>query len=147
MDETSDLPPVATLAFRHFPRAHATRSASPRPLRMADRKRKLSGSEAQDDRLSKRPTTDAILSTGAQSGPSHEFDNPGMEITAADGAMSELSKVKEDLSTALQEIGELHSLIGVLRATNEQLRVRFHNLRVLMNLFNAHVDDLLPESE
>ncbi len=70
-----------------------------------------------------------------------------MEITAANEATSELSKVKEDLCTTLQEIGELHSLIGVLRATNDQLNDCLHNLQALVDMFNGRVDYLLPESE
>ena len=64
----------------------------------------------------------------------------GMEVTEADEATMELSKVKEDLRAALQEIGELHSLIGALRATNEQSHNDFklRMLRALMDEFNKY---------
>ncbi|KAI9431591.1 hypothetical protein BJY52DRAFT_1232100 [Lactarius psammicola] len=147
MDETSDSPSVATLGYRHFLRARVTRSSSPRPLRVGERKRKLSGSGAQDDCFSKRLNMDVDPSTSAQSEMSHEVDNPGTEVTVADEATSELSKVNEDLRTALQEISGLHSQIETLRATNEHLESRLCYLRVLVDKFNGHANNLLPDSE
>ncbi|KAH9019110.1 hypothetical protein EDB85DRAFT_2154010 [Lactarius pseudohatsudake] len=136
MDETNDSPLVATLEYRHFPCGHATRSSSPRPLHMGERKRKHSGSGVQDDHLSKRLNMDS--NPGVQG---------GMEVTKADETTMELSKVKEDLRAALQEIGELHSLIGVLRATNEQSQNDLRVLRALVDEFNKFANNILPECE
>ncbi|KAH9060120.1 hypothetical protein EDB87DRAFT_1684121 [Lactarius vividus] len=150
MDETSDSPLVVTLGYRHFQACgrathsgRATRSSSPRPLRMGERKRKLSGSGVQDDRFAKRLNTDANLS-----------EQGGMEVTEIDEATKELNEVKEELSkskedfrAALQEIGELHSLIQVLRATNEQLRNHSRMLQDLVDQFNKYADQFLPERE
>ncbi|KAH9011828.1 hypothetical protein EDB85DRAFT_2159574 [Lactarius pseudohatsudake] len=96
---------------------------------------KHSGSGVQDDHLSKRLNMDS--NPGVQG---------GMEVTKADETTMELSKVKEDLRAALQEIGELHSLIGVLRATNEQSQNDLRVLRALVDEFNNRIHEIDPET-
>ncbi|KAI9456347.1 hypothetical protein BJY52DRAFT_1224244 [Lactarius psammicola] len=116
MDETSDSPPRTTIEYERFPDARTSGGSTPRPLSMGERKRKLTGSGVQDDRLAKRPNTETDPSV--QCGPSHE-------------ATSRLSKVEEELRSALQEIEGLRAQIGMLQARDEQTKKHLCSLRLM----------------
>ncbi|KAH9014410.1 hypothetical protein EDB85DRAFT_1899222 [Lactarius pseudohatsudake] len=144
MDETSDSLPRAILGYRRFPNARASGGSSPQTL-IGERKRKLSGSGVQDDRFAKRANIDT--SPNAQSGPSHEFVAPGMEITGANEATTELSKVEEDLRSALQEIEGLHAQIGMLRARDVKMKNHMLELQLMVYTSMRITNDLLADSE
>lgn len=63
-----------------------------------------------------------------------------MEATEVDEVMSELSKVKEDLCSTLQENEELRSQFEMLQARNEETERLLHRVRVLVDLFKLVVD-------
>lgn len=67
-----------------------------------------------------------------------------MEVTEL---TRELGKVKEDLGSALQENVELHSQIEMLQAKNEQMEHDLRLLRVLVNMFKGHADDIFDVSD
>jgi len=54
-----------------------------------------------------------------------------MEIAAANEATSELSRVEEELCSALQEIKGLHDQIGKLLSRDKQLKNHLHFVQVL----------------
>lgn len=63
-----------------------------------------------------------------------------MEATEVDEVMSELSKVKEDLCSTLQENEELRSQFEMLQARNKETERLLHRVRVLVDLFKLVVD-------
>ena len=63
-----------------------------------------------------------------------------MEAPEVDEVMSELSKVKEDLCSTLQENEELRSQFEMLQARNKETERLLHRVRVLVDLFKLVVD-------
>lgn len=59
----------------------------------------------------------------------------------------ELSKVKEDLGSALQENVELRFQIEMLQTKNVQMERGLRLLRILVDMFKAHADDIFAGSD
>ncbi len=68
-----------------------------------------------------------------------------MEITAVNEATSELSRVEEELHSALQEIEGLHAQIGILLSRDEQSKNRLHFVQVLAENLKMFAEATLAE--
>ena len=59
----------------------------------------------------------------------------------------ELSKVKDDLGSALQENVELRFQIEMLQTKNDQMDRGLRLLRILVDMFKGHADDIFVVSD